>query len=138
MLQLYRFCGKTPAGAILPKLEPLILRRLATAGFCGSGIFTLEPNLCNTSGGGGGARRRVGKVGRQARGGRFEGRAQLALFARELRGSHKPVTNHTFRSDTTVVLFQAKPKKAGRKLGEGIGVKVNPVLWRFGFGGSGI
>src|SRR5690349_5708718 len=49
VLQLFRFCGKTPAGAILSKLEPLILRRLDRAGSCGSGIFTLEPNLCNTS-----------------------------------------------------------------------------------------
>jgi len=39
-LLLTRFCQK---------LGPLILRYLGTAGFCGSGIFTLEPNLCNTS-----------------------------------------------------------------------------------------
>ena len=41
-------------------------------------------------GGGGGARRRVGEVGRQARDGRFEGRAQLALLAFKLRDGHNP------------------------------------------------
>ena len=37
-----------------------------------------------------GARRQVGEMGRQARDGRFEGRAQLALLTLELRNSHKP------------------------------------------------
>jgi hypothetical protein len=41
-------------------------------------------------GGGGGACRRVGKMGRQARGSRLEGRAQLGLLTFELRDSHKP------------------------------------------------
>src|SRR5690348_13189222 len=49
VLQLFRFRGKTPAGANLQKLGPLMLRHLGRAGFWGGGIFTLEPNLCNTS-----------------------------------------------------------------------------------------
>ena len=41
-------------------------------------------------GGGGGACRRVREMGRPTRGGRFEGRAQLALLTLKLRDGHKP------------------------------------------------
>jgi hypothetical protein len=39
---------------------------------------------------GAGARRRVGKMGRQARDGRLQGRTQLSLLTFELREGHKP------------------------------------------------
>jgi len=39
------FAEKLPLGRFCQKLEPLILRRLGAAGFCGSGISTSEPNL---------------------------------------------------------------------------------------------
>jgi SRSO17 transposase len=49
VLQLFRLSVKTPVAAILLKTQPLNLRYLGTGGFCGTGVFTLESNLCNTS-----------------------------------------------------------------------------------------
>jgi hypothetical protein len=47
VLQPFRLSIKTPVTAILLKTQPLILSHLGTGGFCGTGVFTLESNLCN-------------------------------------------------------------------------------------------
>jgi hypothetical protein len=54
-------------------------------------VFTLDrTQQALEVSGGGGARRWVGEMGRQAGGSRFEGRAQLALLTLKLREGHDP------------------------------------------------